>query len=201
MIKDRRTDKVDLSMNDICRHTGVQLTDYDFVFYSKKTWQISLIAEKKHNSLTDGNDATVNLRENSIEMQRVDIGDKFPFAVVITYTKGNEQPVPAVFVIPYNKKCWNALYEFRKTRKLEMGNLWMSPRVWAQFVWFVTYGAGAVPADVVEEHNKLSDASAKYVLPRIICNYNCNCNCNGIYCNMTDKNNSSAELTDFYQKW
>lgn len=194
--KQRRTDKIDNSLNDLVRSCGVQVMDLDLVFYSKKTWQISLIIEKKHNSLTDGNDAIVNLRENSIHMQKQDIGEKVPYAVVVTYTKENEQPYPMIFMIPQNQKCWDKLYEFHQTKSLQLTHFWMSPRFFAQFVWFCTYGQEPIPTEVAEEHDKLSGEQVAYLLPRIVCNeWNQPCAC--CYCGLTSANNKASNVIDF----
>ena len=191
IIEQRHTDEDDLSLNDICRHTGVQMTDFDMVFYSKKTWKVSLVVEKKHNALRGGyKNSTINFRENSIEIQRLFIPEDTPFGIAVTYTKKNEQKNQMVFFIPYNNLCWSKFKEFRGYKEsARLKDFWMTPRTFAQFVWFCTYGKVLPPADIVKEWNSLEDNFTRYKLTKIICSLRRPENCSCQYCQLTDLNN------------
>ena len=180
-IKERYTDLIDQSPNDICRYIGVGGSDSDMEFYDKD-YKTLCVIDFKHNGF--GN-SIINLKEKSLIYQTKKAAKlEAAFFLLITYTKPGEQEHPMFFVLPMNQLAVSNLKSWVKT--LDIKHMWMTPRQWAKFI----YQLSGIDIDdrIRQLHDTQSDVYVRYQLPKIMCSqFVSNCKC--YFCQLKAKNN------------
>jgi hypothetical protein len=182
-IKERYSDLVDHSPNDICRYIGLSGCDSDMEFYDKD-FKTLCIVDFKHNGF--GN-AVINLKEKSLIYQKQKAAQLgAAFFVLITYTKAGEQEHPMFFAVPMNRLAVNKLKSFYRVDRFNIRHLWLTPREWSRFIYQLS---GMDIDDRIRQlHDKQSDVLVRYQLPKIVCsNFAANCKC--YFCQLKEKNN------------